>query len=51
MENIMNIEALKKALKPKLHKIEVEGIELYISRPTVKDAPHCTDVLSESPRV
>lgn len=46
MENKMNIEALKKALKPKLHKIEVEGIELYISRPTVKDAPHCTDVLS-----
>ncbi|HED2478358.1 MULTISPECIES: hypothetical protein [Citrobacter] len=42
----MNIEALKKALKPKLHKIEVEGIELCISRPTVKDAPLCIDVVS-----
>ncbi|MBJ9240879.1 hypothetical protein [Citrobacter braakii] len=42
----MNIEALKKALKPKLHIIELEGIELYISRPSVKDAPFCTDVVS-----
>ncbi|MDA8518964.1 hypothetical protein [Citrobacter sp. Igbk 16] len=42
----MNIEALKKALKPKLHKIEVEGIELFISRPSIKDASLCVDVSS-----
>ncbi|MDV0678313.1 hypothetical protein VC636_25635 [Citrobacter freundii] len=38
----MNLAELKKALQPKLHKIEVQGIELYIHRPTMKDAPLCT---------
>ncbi|WP_368894180.1 hypothetical protein [Kluyvera ascorbata] len=37
----MNIEALKKALKPQLHKIEISGFELYIHRPSIKDSPHC----------
>lgn len=37
----MNIEALKKALKPQLHKIEVQGFELYIHRPSINDTPYC----------
>lgn len=40
----MNLSALKQALKPKLHKIEIDGIELYIHRPTIKDAPKCTSL-------
>ncbi|MGU0044308.1 hypothetical protein ACVXHA_26395 [Escherichia coli] len=32
----MNIDMLRKALSPKLVKIEVEGVELYIHRPTLK---------------
>lgn len=37
----MNIEALKKALRPKLHEIDVEGIKLYIHRPAISDTPKC----------
>ena len=40
----MNMEAIRKALKPKLHKIDINGIELYIHRPTIKDAPECDTV-------
>lgn len=38
----MNLAALKAALKPQLHKIEVNGIELYIHRPSIKNASLCT---------
>lgn len=31
---------LRKALSPKLVKIEVEGVELYIHRPTLKATPN-----------
>lgn len=37
----MNLEALKKALKPTHHKIEIAGFEMYIHRPSIEDAPHC----------
>lgn len=37
----MNLDALKKSLKPKLHKIEVGEVELYIHRPSIEDAPKC----------
>ncbi|CAD5475429.1 TPA: hypothetical protein KEV27_000905 [Escherichia coli] len=40
----MNIDMLRKALSPKLVKIEVEGVELYIHRPTLKTTPECTSI-------
>ena len=38
----MNLEQLKKALLPKMHKIDFRGNDLYIHRPTIKDTPSCT---------
>ncbi|EFI0577075.1 hypothetical protein BAV89_004473 [Escherichia coli] len=42
----MNLEQLKKALLPKMHKIDFLGNELYIHRPTIKDTPACTSIES-----
>ncbi len=39
----MNINDLKKLLKPKLHKIEFHGMELYIHRPSSTDFEKCID--------
>ncbi|MFK3751412.1 hypothetical protein [Escherichia coli] len=40
----MNLEQLKKALLPKMHKIDFLGNDLYIHRPTIKDTPSCTSI-------
>lgn len=40
----MNLSALKKALAPELHKHEINGMYVYIHRPTVRDAEFCTTV-------
>lgn len=41
----MNIEQLKSALKPELHKITLQsGVELYAHRPTLSDYEKCSTV-------
>lgn len=40
----MNLEQLKKALLPKMHKIDFLGNDLYIHRPTIKDTPTCISI-------
>ncbi|HAT5009553.1 TPA: hypothetical protein I9774_000405 [Serratia marcescens] len=39
----MNLQDLQKLLKPKLHKIDFHGMELYIHRPSSADFDKCTD--------
>ncbi len=38
----MNLQALKQALKPKLHETKIDGFTVYIHRPSIKDASNCT---------
>ncbi|HBC6077332.1 TPA: hypothetical protein ACNH5O_001294 [Citrobacter koseri] len=40
----MNLSALKKALQPKLYETVIDGITVYIHRPTIKDANKCTSI-------
>lgn len=37
----MNLEEIKNKLKPKLHPLEIEGITLYVHRPTARDFEAC----------
>ncbi|AXU95897.1 hypothetical protein CI789_12015 [Erwinia persicina] len=37
----MNLEEIKNKLKPKLHPLDIEGVTLYIHRPTARDFEAC----------
>lgn len=42
----MNLENLKKKLKPQLEKFELVGEVLYIQRPSASDLPNCNTIAS-----
>ncbi|MDD7993767.1 hypothetical protein [Kosakonia radicincitans] len=42
----MNLEQLKQKLKPALHAYEIEGVTIYIHRPSQRDLPLCIDTES-----
>lgn len=42
----MNLNELKKKLQPKLHKFEIEGVEVFIHRPSGRDMPNCINIPS-----
>lgn len=46
LENGMNIEALKKKLKPENHDFEIEGFTIKIHVPKSGDVEKCTDYFS-----
>lgn len=37
----MNLEEIKNKLKPKLHPVEIEGLTLFVHRPTARDYEEC----------
>lgn len=37
----MNIEEIKNKLKPKLNPVEIEGVTLFVHRPTARDYAEC----------
>lgn len=39
----MNLAALKAALKPKLHEMTINGVTVHIHRPSISDAPKCSE--------